>query len=143
MPGLRRVKTVWFPAMIIKIIKRQDYRINSMKFQQLKIGQQFEYKGEGYIKDGPVMALHQASGKKVLIPRSAELLPAEATAAAQAAQLPGTISSDVLVEALNNYEARCLELFEAIAADIGPDKRHQLLAELKRARESFMQSITP
>lgn len=112
-----------------------------MKFQHLKIGQQFEYKGESYIKDGPLMAMHQASGKKVLIPRSADLVITENSPTQAKVELSDSIDSTVVIQALDTYESRCLELFESIAADIRSDKRHQLLAELKQARESFMQAI--
>lgn len=44
-----------------------------MKFQHLKIGQQFHYQGESYLKTTPLIASHAETGVQKLIPRYAEI----------------------------------------------------------------------
>jgi hypothetical protein len=44
-----------------------------MKFQHLKIGQQFHYQGETYLKNTPLIASHAETGNQKLIPRYAEI----------------------------------------------------------------------
>lgn len=41
-----------------------------MKFPQLKIGERFVYQGEIYTKNGPLTAIHAASGKQKMLNRS-------------------------------------------------------------------------
>jgi len=45
-----------------------------MKFQQLKIGQQFEYHGDFYVKSSPLVASHAETGEQKLIPRYAAIV---------------------------------------------------------------------
>ena len=45
-----------------------------MKFQQLKIGQQFEYQGDFYVKSSPLVASHAETGEQKLIPRYAAIV---------------------------------------------------------------------
>ena len=45
-----------------------------MKFSQLADGQQFEYQGVVYTRNGPIMAI-DAEGNSRMIPRSAEVKP--------------------------------------------------------------------
>lgn len=112
-----------------------------MKFQHLNIGQAFEYKGERYVKDGPIMAIQQSSGKKVMIPRSAELHISESATPAQKAALPESLTSERLIAAFTDYEKQCIQAFEEVATDISSEKRHALLEILKNARQRFFQSI--
>jgi len=45
-----------------------------MKFQQLKIGQEFEYQGDFYVKSSPLVANHVETGEQKLIPRYAAIV---------------------------------------------------------------------
>ena len=49
-----------------------------MKFQQLKIGQKFEYQGDIYVKHSPLVAIHSETGKQKLIPRYAAIVVTDA-----------------------------------------------------------------
>ena len=50
-----------------------------MKFQQLKIGQAFEYQGDSYVKSSPLVASHAETGKQKLIPRYAAIVTTESS----------------------------------------------------------------
>lgn len=49
-----------------------------LKFPRLPLGQRFEFRGELFIKTGPVVATHVETGRQKFMPRFAEVLPADA-----------------------------------------------------------------
>jgi hypothetical protein len=83
-----------------------------MKFNQIDIGQEFEYQGERYKKATPLIANNIATGEQKLIPRSAVLkLNSQAK----------IIENDQANEALNNpvdvikiIDGHCQELLEIL-----------------------------
>src|SRR5690606_3785310 len=53
-------------------------RIAAMKFSELPVGQHFEYEGERYLKSGPLVATHEASGQRRFMPRYGAVTPISA-----------------------------------------------------------------
>ncbi len=45
--------------------------MSTIKFLHLKVGQQFEFRGEHYTKVAPLIASNDSDGKQKMIPRSA------------------------------------------------------------------------
>jgi hypothetical protein len=53
--------------------------MSTMKFLQLPLGQQFEFRGQHYTKVAPLIASNNADGKQKMIPRSALVTVADDT----------------------------------------------------------------
>lgn len=100
-----------------------------MKFQQLKIGDRFEYEGSVHVKVGPLVAREEASGRQQLIPRYAALRPVSASGGpvAQPAAPPGEA-------ALEAFHARCVQLIDGLGLPC--ERAEQAKRELAQAREA-------
>lgn len=109
-----------------------------MKFQHLGIGQQFIYKDERYVKDGPVMAQHLASGKKTLIPRSAELEPVDGSVTVPPTADDRHIAADSLLDALNAYEH---DLLQAMRPHLDDAAQQQLHEALQQGRSRLLRGL--
>lgn len=91
-----------------------------MRFHQLPVGARFAYKGECYRKINGLTASPEQGGKAVVLPRSAVILPADATDTTIPAQ-PSTeqlLAAELLLQ-LHQHCQQCLsQLAEQV--DIGP-----------------------
>ncbi len=112
-----------------------------MRFQQLTIGQVFRYKGEEYIKDGPVMALHRTSGKQVLIPRSADLQPLVDAPPTPMTDTPRQLEGEVVIQIVEGLVEHCLQAFEQVAVDLSSEKRHLYIELVRLAREQALSAL--
>ena len=54
--------------------------MSTVKFLHLKVGQQFEFRGDHYTKIAPLIASNDADGKQKMIPRSALVTVLQASA---------------------------------------------------------------
>jgi len=97
-----------------------------MKLQHLPIGASFEYEGKVYVKTGPLTAISDEGGSRV-IPRSAVLKAAGSTAPTAGDQ---TLDRAVVLAAFDEFQTVCAGLVEA-------DAREKLAA----ARQRFMAAI--
>jgi len=98
-----------------------------MKLQQLSIGERFEYQGEIFVKSGPLTAVGEHSGQRV-IPRYALLRPVGATAPVNdaAPMLPAA----KVQAAFEDFYVRCQSLVTADGQ-----------AALAKAREDFLAAL--
>lgn len=115
-----------------------------MKFYLLAPGQRFEYKGEIYVKTRPLIALHEASGKERLIPRSANVSLIQGYAPPpspppEPEQPP--LQAEAVLEAFDAFYARCLLCLEELEPELEPQRVKTAHENLREARRRFMASL--
>lgn len=102
-----------------------------MKFSLLAVGQQFEYQGETYIKSTPLIAHQVDTGEQRLIPRSANVVSADAPAVA-----PPPASTHIETQQL---QAAFAELEETLHQQLKDDARFARAFE--QARQQFFERL--
>lgn len=105
-----------------------------MKFDELQMGQRFEWNGVTYVKAGPVVAREESTGKSRMIPRYAVLKPVGEVAAASKKTAPKMLSTDAVMAAFDPFYAVCVEL---IAQAHDSDAK----ASLESARKRFLDAL--
>lgn len=105
-----------------------------MKIHQLPNGARFEYKGEEYVKIGPMFGAGQ-NGQK-LIPRSAVLKPiGEPEAAREVGK--DSVSREQVLHALNTFYAECQTLVSDEQQATLESLRDRFLASLEAGRRAL------
>ncbi|MDR9436200.1 MAG: hypothetical protein RI563_04945 [Thiohalophilus sp.] len=102
-----------------------------MKFSLLAVGQQFEYQGESYIKSTPLIAHQVDTGEQRLIPRSANVVSADAPVEAQPLG-----DSDIEAEQLRDAFA---ELEQTLHQQLGNDAH--FVRAFEQARQRFFERL--
>lgn len=100
-----------------------------MKLQHLPIGARFEFKGQVFVKTGPLTAASEEGGQQI-IPRSAVLKPLEAPVAepkGKGRQLDET----KLLAAFEDFYRTCSELLDEPARPQLVEARTRFLQALK------------
>ena len=103
-----------------------------MKFDQLQMGQRFEWNGVVYVKAGPVVAREEVSGKSRMIPRYAVLKPVGEMAAVSKNTAPTTVSREEVLSAFGLFYAECSEV---VAQCSNPGVKSRLEAARRRFLE--------
>jgi len=105
-----------------------------MKFDELQIGQRFEWNGVTYVKAGPVVAREEATGKSRMIPRYAVLKPIGETSAVSKKEAK-MVSREVVLAAFDLFYAECSGvLVESAPNDPKP--------RLEAARTRFLELLS-
>jgi hypothetical protein len=110
-----------------------------MKFPQLPLGQRFLFRGEAYVKIGPLTARREQDGENRLFPRSALVSlsqPGYAGLAVEVGTLPAWVSS-----ALDAYEEQLRAALFSAGASTDPDLRARLEEGLAAARGAFLEAM--
>lgn len=86
-----------------------------MKFQQVSVGQRFEFEGQVYVKISPLLAQAESSGGQRLLPRSAtvRLLEKEASSVAGPAKKKILDSTEIVV-AVEQFRLECVASVETL-----------------------------
>jgi hypothetical protein len=105
-----------------------------MKFDQLQMGQRFEWSGATYVKTGPVVAHEEATGKSRMIPRYAVLKLVGEMLAQPRKEAPVMVSREAVLAAFDIF---CTECAELLARCPGGATGEQLQA----ARERFLTAL--
>jgi hypothetical protein len=111
-----------------------------MKFHQLTVGTQFEFKGKRCIKTNEVMASDVETGKPVFMKRSAEVeLKDELEEQRQAAL---NQAQQILHDALVAYRQSCLETVRQALPDAEPKWLSQLNDKLEQSRIQLFRQMS-
>ncbi len=105
-----------------------------MKFEQMQMGQRFEWNGVLYVKAGPVVAREEATGKSRMIPRYAALKPVGEMAAVSKKEAPKMVAREAVIAAFDVFYAECGEIVEK-CSDL------EARARLEAARQRFLESL--
>ena len=105
-----------------------------MKFDELQMGQRFEWNGVIYVKAGPVVAREEATGKSRMIPRYAVLKSVGEMPAVSKKVEKKMVSRDAVVAAFDSFYAECGEIVEKC---LDPEAE----VRLEAARQRFLESL--
>jgi fermentation-respiration switch protein FrsA (DUF1100 family) len=101
-----------------------------MRFHDLAVGTDFEYRGRRYVKTGPLTARAPEGGDRI-IPRSAPVTSAESPGSAPDRPLP---RGEVL-DALAAFEQACRSFLDGLADQVDGDSLAAARAGIDRAGE--------
>lgn len=105
-----------------------------MKFQQLQVGQRFEFEGKVYVKTGPVAAAEEGAGKQRMVPRYAVLKPVGEAPAASLKKAPKMLSKELILSLFDGFYAECTDI---LVRSPNPEAK----ARLEAARQRFLESL--
>ena len=112
-----------------------------MKFSQVPVGSRFELDGEAYVKSGPMVATHEATGKQRFIGRYAEVAIPGAAAPAAPASSPAAPDTQSVDAAFAVFYDRCLRIIAQLETSLDPQTVAAARAELEAARAQFAATL--
>jgi len=111
-----------------------------MKFPQLPIGQRFIFRGQAYVKAGPLTARREQDGDVRLIPRSALVELPQPKGAGDIVE-PGNLPQRLSL-ALAAYEGALRSVLLATDADVDARLHGCLDVGMAAGRRAFQDSLT-
>jgi hypothetical protein len=115
-----------------------------MKFHQLPVGSRFSYQGETLIKTSPLVASFAATGQQKFMPRSAEVSPLPADAAADPVTAPTPqplLDSGEVGMAFEDFYRICRDNLDRLAGRAEGVSPEEVRAELERARARLLHRL--
>ena len=112
-----------------------------MKFQQLKIGQKFEYEGNTYVKCSPLIASHAETGEQKLIPRYAAIIVTDTALPAENKKPARNLNFDQVRIAFDKFYDHYLDLLEKIKPEIETHTLESMQNRLAKARQQFFNEL--
>ena len=112
-----------------------------MKFQQLKIGQKFEYQGDIYVKHSPLVAIHSETGEHKLIPRYAAIVVTVSDLPAKDKAVSREINSDQIQTAFDRFYTDVLEELAKAGSDIDAHTLESIKNRLENSRQNFFNEL--
>lgn len=108
-----------------------------MKFQQLKIGQQFEYQGNIYVKSSPLLASHTETGEQKLIPRYAAIVVTEAGLPSEHQKTFHKLNSDQVQTAFDKFYTEVIASLPRADSVIDTATLESIQIQLENSRQAF------
>ncbi len=112
-----------------------------MKFQQLKIGQQFEYQGDFYVKSSPLVASHAKTGEQKLIPRYAAIVVTETSTTPNDKNTARNLNSNQVQIAFNKFYDCYLESLQRLQPVFETQALESFQDNLNMARQQFLSEL--
>lgn len=113
-----------------------------MKFQQLTVGQRFEFEGLIYVKISPLLARAEASANQRLLPRSATVRLVEQDVASTTCAIKESANkSDDIAAAAEKFRSECVASVEALADIVPADRLTVTLRAIENAYTSFHRKL--
>ncbi len=112
-----------------------------MKFQHVKIGQQFHYQGETYVKVTPLIASHVKTGQQKLIPRYAVIQLLESGPAPSSQPSPTLLSAPQVLAAVARLHELSLLAVQDILPQADKDTLRAIQARLDAAHKHVLQQL--
>lgn len=112
-----------------------------MKFVDLAMGQQFELDGEIYVRSGPLLASHAASGKQRFMARYIMVKPT-GDVPVDSPRKPELLSSDMVNMAFEGFHGHCLNLLAQLETELPPDRLNIIRTQLDQARLHFLHTLS-
>lgn len=112
-----------------------------MKFQQLKIGQQFEYQGNRYVKSSPLVASHAETGEQKLIPRYATIVVMDTAPPPENNTITRMLNSDQVRTAFDKFYTCVIESLETSVTEIDAQTIKSMHNQLENSRQEFLNEL--
>ena len=112
-----------------------------MKFQQLKIGQKFEYQGNTYVKSSPLLASQVETGEQKLIPRYAAIVVMDASLSQENKTVSRQINTDLVQAAFDKFYAEALDALAAAGSQLDKHKLESIQSRLELSRDVFFNEL--
>ncbi len=112
-----------------------------MKFQHVKIGQQFEYQGKRYVKSSPLVASHAETGEQKLIPRYATIVVMDTALTPENNITSCNLSSDQVRSAFDKFYTSVIESLETSVAETDAHTLKSMQNQLENSRQEFFNEL--
>lgn len=112
-----------------------------MKFQQLKVGQKFEYQGKFYIKSSPLLARDTESGEQKLIPRYAAIMVENSLPTTDAKKPAHRLDSKLVKIAFDKFYDCYLDSLAKLKSETTSDNLESMQNRLENARHQFLKEL--
>ena len=112
-----------------------------MKFQQLEIGQAFEYQGDSYVKSSPLVASHAETGKQKLIPRYAAIVTTESSLNPDDKNTARNLNSKQVKIAFDKFYDCYLDSMQQLIPGIEAQAIESFQNRLDMARQLFLSEL--
>lgn len=109
-----------------------------MRFQQIAVGERFEFEGEVYVKVDALIAQIEGSHTRRLIPRYAQLNAPGCAVSDSADAATVLLQRGTATTAFDAFYARCLEIVEELAADLPAERMKSVRGRLGAARQAYL-----
>lgn len=113
-----------------------------MKFQQVSVGQRFEFEGRVYVKISPLLAQTESSGGQRLLPRSAtvRLLEKETSSVAVPAKKKMLDSAEI-VAAVGQFRLECVASIETLVDVVTQERLALVLQAVDEACSTLQRKL--
>lgn len=108
-----------------------------MRFQQLAVGERFEFEGEVYVKVDALIAQIEGGHTRRLIPRYAQLNAAACEPLEPAERAVANPQRDATA-VFDAFYACCLQIVEDLAADLPAERMKAMRSRLEAARQAYL-----
>ena len=112
-----------------------------MKFQQLKIGQKFEYQGNTYVKSSPLLANQVDTGEQKLIPRYAAIEVLDAALSPENKTASRQINTDLVRTAFDKFYAETLDALTSVGSQLDKHTLESIQSRLEFSRDEFFYEL--
>ena len=112
-----------------------------MKFQHIKIGQQFSYKGETYVKSTPLVASHVGTGEQKLIPRYAAIMVTDTSKISEDKNPTRNLNSKQVLIAFDTFYDCYLDSLQKLKPEIEAQTLKSFQNKLDNARQLFLNEL--
>lgn len=109
-----------------------------MKFQHLKIGQQFEYQGQTYVKSGPLVANQIKTGQQKLIPRYAAIMVRDTASSPDTKTTNVTLQSNQVLTAFDTFYNCVMDSLHKLRPEYESQTFASVQHKINAARHQFL-----
>lgn len=109
-----------------------------MRFQQLAVGERFEFEGEIYVKVDALIAQVEGSHTRRLIPRYAQLNAPGHEVSEPKGQTVTDPQREAATTAFDAFYARCLQIIEELAVDLPAERVQSVRGSFEAARQAYL-----
>jgi hypothetical protein len=114
---------------------------NVMKFQQIKIGQKFEYQGNTYVKSSPLVASHTETGEQKLIPRYAAIVVTDTPLTSADKKPASNLNTEQVQIAFDKFYDCYLDSLQKVKPEIEAQALKSFQNKLDNARQRFLNEL--
>jgi len=112
-----------------------------MKFHLVKIGQEFLYKDESYIKTSPLVASHKSEGGQKLFRRADEVSLCTAAVVIKDESDVSTIDISILNDLLDGFVNECELGLQSLGEDFSQIHRKKILNTITQSKQRLLTKI--